>query len=157
MLIKTSALALFAVLVLSACGGSEDEPAASTPGGTAASQAQSPAGDTPTADAPKGGTVDVSVQGKGMEGGCDAVHKMFQALEAGDRTAAKTLRDKAHELFNDFAAEWAVKDVDKAMNGAQMASTLEFVLPEEQIYQSDVAKDYRAICVAKFQAAALPG
>ena len=157
MLIKTSAVALFVVLVLSACGGGEDEPAAGTPGGAAASQGESPAGGASTPDTPKGGTVDVTVTGKGMEGGCDAVHKMFQALEAGDGTAAKTLRDKAHELFNDFAAEWAVKDVDKAMNGAQMASTLEFVLPEEQIYQSDVAKDYRAICVAKFQAAPLPG
>ena len=46
---------------------------------------------------------------------------------------------------------------DMNSEGATMASDLGFQLPEGPIYRSTLATDYTAICVARYQAAPLPG
>lgn len=142
-------MAAFAVAGLlgltAACGGNDD--GAGTGDGSSAVAGTEPR---------SGGKVDVTVSGKGMKGGCDAVHKIFAALEAGDKAAAETLKDKGLPLFDDVAATSAT-DLDTATDGATMASVLQFSLPEGPIYRSMLAEDYAAICVAKYDAEALPG
>ena len=91
-----------------------------------------------------------------MKGGCDAVRKIFAALDAGDRPAAESLRTKGDTLFEEVAATSATGDLDVAMDGATMASEIELSLPQGPIYQSSLATRYAAICVAKYDAAALP-
>jgi hypothetical protein len=128
-----------------ACGPSDDAaapPAATKP---AATEAAAPAQ-----------AADVTVSGEGMKGGCEAVHKLFAALDSGDKAAAKILQTKAHDMFNDIAAEQATKDIQLATDAAAMASVLEFKLPDEQIYQSDLAQTYGVDCVARYGATALP-
>ena len=140
-------MAAFAVAGLlgltAACGGNDDG------AGTGSSAV---AGTAPRS----GGKADVTVSGQGMKGGCDAVHKVFAALEAGDKAAAKTLKDKGLPLFDDVAATSAT-DLDTATDGATMASVLQLSLPEGPIYQSMLAEEYAAICVKKYDAEALPG
>jgi hypothetical protein len=140
-------MAAFAVAALlgltAACGGNDDS---SGDGSSAV------AGTAPRS----GGKVDVTVSGKGMKGGCDAVHKIFAALEAGDKAAADTLKDKGLPLFDDVAATSAT-DLDTATDGATMASVLQLSLPEGPIYKSMLAEEYAAVCVAKYDAEALSG
>jgi hypothetical protein len=142
-------MAAFAVAGLlgltAACGGGDD-------GAGISDGSSAVAGTTPRS----GGKVDVTVSGKGMKGGCDAVHKIFAALEAGDKAAAETLKDKGLPLFDDVAATSAT-DLDTATDGATMASVLQFSLPEGPIYKSMLAEDYAAVCVAKYDAEALTG
>lgn len=92
-----------------------------------------------------------------MKGGCDATRKIFAALEVGDKEAAKALKSKARDLFNDVAAAEATKNADLASDGAAMGAEMDYELPKEKIYQGSMAKQYVAICVAKYNAAALPG
>jgi len=109
------------------------------------------------APARTGAKVDLTVSGEGMKGGCDAVRKIFVALDAGDRTVAQSLKAKGLTLFDDVAATSATSDLKLATDGATMASDLGFQLPEGPIYRSTLATDYTAICVARYQAAPLPG
>ena len=112
---------------------------------------------TAATQAPAGAKVDVTVSGTGMKGGCDAVRKIFLALDAGDKPAAESLRTKGDAMFEDVAATSATGDLKVATDGATMASELGFSLPAGPIYQSELAKQYTAICVAEYDAAALPG
>ncbi|GAA3337361.1 hypothetical protein GCM10020358_13330 [Amorphoplanes nipponensis] len=125
------------------CAGADD---------TEAKSADAPAPAGPVT----GENADVTVSGKGMNGGCEAVRKIFVALEGGDKAAAETLKTKADALFEEVAATEATKDIGLATDGATMAADLGFSLPDGPIYQSTLAADYRSICVAKHQAAALP-
>ncbi len=148
-------MAVFAVAGLlgltAACGDGDGAGAAAGPG-------TDDAGTTTAAtQAPAGAKVDVTVSGTGMKGGCDAVRKIFAALDAGDKSAAESLRTKGDALFEDVAATSATGDLEKATDGATMASELGFSLPEGPIYRSELAKQYTAICVAKYDTAALPG
>ena len=140
-------MAAFAVANLlsltAACGSGE---AAGSAGTTAAATR-----------APSGAKVDVTVSGTGMKGGCDAVRKIFVALDAGDKSAAESLKTKGDALFEDVAATAATGDLDVAQDGATMAAEFGFSLPDDPIYQSELAKQYASICVAKYDAAALPG
>ena len=149
-------MAAFAVANLltltAACGGAGDGI------GADAGAATGSAGTTAAATkAPSGAKVDVTVSGTGMKGGCDAVRKIFTALDAGDKSAAESLKTKGDELFEEVAATASTGDLDTAVDGATIASELGFSLPEGPIYQSELAKQYAAICVTKYGAAALPG
>jgi hypothetical protein len=144
-----AALAVANLLSLTAaCGGAGDDAGATT--GNAGTTAAA-------TKAPPGAKVDVTVSGTGMKGGCDAVRKIFAALDAGDKSAAESLKTKGDALFEDVAATASTGDLDVATDGARMAAEFGFSLPEDPIYQSALAKQYAAICVAKYDAAALPG
>jgi hypothetical protein len=150
-------MATFAVASLlsltAACGGQTGDGTGAAAGATTGS-----AGTTAAATkAPSGAKVDITVAGTGMKGGCDAVQKIFVALGAGDRSAAESLKAKGDALFEEVAATASTGDLDVAMDGATMASEFGFSLPEGPIYQSELAKQYAAICVAEYGAAALPG
>jgi hypothetical protein len=108
-----------------------------------------------TAPGGKVGKADSTVSGTGMKAGCEAVRKIFVALDVGDPAAAEVLRGTGHGLLNDVAAAEATKDIDKAMDGAEMSSALEFALPKERFTESSLATDYQTICVAKYGAAPL--
>ena len=144
----TAGLVMAGLLALTAaCGGGDDSTAT---GGepTAAAPAEKPAGKK----------VDATINGKGMKGGCDAVKKAFTAIEAGDMTTANSLRDKGAVLFDDVAAANATKDIDLAMDGATMGTELDYDLPTDPTkYRSNLATQYAAICVTKYQAVALEG
>lgn len=151
MLTKTLTVTTLAALslALTACGGSDPAPAATT-GAVAAT-----AGETSPAAAPV--DVDTTVEGTGMKGGCDGVHKIFLALAAGNTAAAEELKEKARPLFDDVAAT-AATDLPTAKDGASMWSRLGFELPDDPtMYRSELAEDYTSICVGKYEAAPLPG
>jgi hypothetical protein len=143
-----AAVAMAGLLGLTAaCGSTADDTGVT---GTGA------AGSTTSTTAPAK-KVGAAVTGDGMKGGCDAVHKLFAALDAGDKQTAESLKTKGHDMFNDVAATEATEDMQLATDAAAMASMLEFELPEAQIYQSTLADTYKVDCVARYDAAALPG
>jgi hypothetical protein len=143
----TAAVAVAGLLgLVAACGSSQDEATTSGAGPTAAAA-------TKAAPAKK---ADTGVSGTDMKAGCEAVHKLFAALDAGDTAAAQSLKKKGDDIFNDIAATEATKDIQLATDAAAMASVLEFKLPEQPIYQSGLAETYGVDCVARYGAAALP-
>jgi hypothetical protein len=98
----------------------------------------------------------VAASNDGMTNGCDTVHQLFAALDAGDKTTAQSLKGKGKTTFDDIAATEATKNQQLATDAAAMASMLEFTLPEQPIYQSSLAETYAVDCVARYGAPALP-
>jgi len=157
MQIRLTPLALIPLLALAACGGGSTSttPAAVAPSSAAplmSSPASSPPASASTGDQP----LDQPVVGTGMKGGCDALDKVFIAIGGGDSEQVKRYRLKAIELFDDVAAT-AATDLKTAKDGAKLASALEFMPADAQSAStSDLATDYRNICVAKYGAPARP-
>jgi hypothetical protein len=94
------------------------------------------------------------VQGHG--GRCDAVRKMFAALDGGDKAAADDLVAKSKGLFDGVVKAAGTTDKQLASNASAMAQMMDFGLPEAPIYQSELAEVYAVDCVAQYGAAALP-
>jgi hypothetical protein len=119
-------------------------------------------GDTSTGGAPAAaGTkapqkAEAGVSEAGMTDGCDAVHKLLAALDAGDKTTAESLKVKGKAKFDDVIKAAAKKDEQLASNASAMSQMLGFDLPEKPIYKSQLAEIYTVDCVAQYDAAALP-
>jgi hypothetical protein len=145
---------LLVLLALGACGQgtTSTTPAGGTPAGS--TSAPAPSSSPSSTTGPEG---DEPVVGTGMQGGCDALHKTFRAIGGGDAEEAKRYRDAAHHLFSDVAAT-AATDLKVATQGATLASELELSLPAEQdAARSELATQYRAICIVEYGAPAIGG
>jgi hypothetical protein len=165
-------IAVLASFALSACGGGGSDSSGTTASGSTAS-ASAPATATAAANAtldpavaaaasaaaadqasPAAASSGITVTGTGMKGGCDALNKLFLALDAGDKNKAQAYRAKAEALFNAVAAN-AAKDLKPAIDGASLAAGLEEFEPDKATYHDQLAPDYTSICVTKYHAPTL--
>lgn len=160
MLTRLTPLALLAAVALSGsalsgCGGNDAGPTTTAPAeAPAAGATPADATTTPTeADSPAA-PAEVTVKGKGMKGGCDALHKLFLALDDNDQATAEAYRAKARVLFDDVAAQ-SYKDLDYALDGSGFAAFLQNFEPDKPYYTQQIAPDYAKICVTKYDAPAL--
>jgi hypothetical protein len=166
---------VLASFALAACGGGGSDSSGTTASGStaSASSATTPATATAAANAtvdpsvaaaasaaaaaqasPAVASSGVTVTGTGMKGGCDALNKLFLALDAGDKNRAQAYRAKAEDLFNAVAAN-AAKDLKPAIDGASLAAGLEEFEPDKATYHDQLAPDYTSICVTKYDAPTL--
>lgn len=125
--------------------------AAAACGEGAGSPADTGAVTTAKAAAPAG-----EVSDQGMKDGCDAVHQLLVALDAGDKATAQGLKDKGKAMFDGVVKAATPKDPQLASNATAMSEMLGFDLPAEPIFQSSLAETYTVDCVAQYGAAALP-
>jgi hypothetical protein len=143
----TAAVAMAALVGLTAACGSTTDTGAPAGAGTGT---KAPA--TGAKPAPAAG--DVSDQG--MKDGCTAVHQLLVALDAGDRTTAQSLKDKGKAMFDGVVKAATPNDPQLASNATAMSEMLGFDLPAKPIFQSSLAETYTVDCVAQYGAAALP-
>ena len=154
MMIRLVPGAVLTLLALGACGQGTTSTTAAGSAPASSTSAPAPSSSPSSTTGPEG---DEPVVGTGMKGGCDALHKTFLAIGGGDAEQAKRYRDAAHHLFSDVAAT-AATDVKVATQGATLASELELSLPAEQdAARSELATQYRAICVAGYGAPGIGG
>jgi hypothetical protein len=134
-----------------ACDTGTDKAAPATPGTTA--KAEGTKTDAAKTDGAKTG----GAKAQGMKDGCDAVHKIFQALDAGDKATAEGLKTTGKAAFDGVMKAAGDQDPQLSANAEAMSDMLAFELPPEPIHQSTLAETYAVDCVRIYGAPPLEG